>query len=80
MKKHPEQKPGEVFWMNAPGGNVDISRWESAREGNTSYLTKNGTKAPEKANMRPIFVKRAELEAAGVRITKDMVKPLPEGA
>ena len=71
-KNHPEARPDEVFITNAsddvwdftddPRSSWEVIGWKSKRRGTTAY-DMSGRVIPE---MFPVFVRRDELENAGV--------------
>lgn len=63
---HPEADPNEVHIGNVYGADFQMVGWKTKRlgiraMGSDGEVLKGG-------NMKPVFVKRAELEAAGVEI------------
>jgi hypothetical protein len=64
---HPEILPGEVLIGNMFRSDFKFVGWKTKRRGVTAYLT-NGKPIPKTQGFCPVFVTRAEIEAAGVAI------------
>lgn len=67
---HPEAKEGEVWIGNAFRSDFQFVGWHTRRCGDVAYFA-NGTPIPKASSFCPVFVQRAELEAAGVEIPND---------
>ena len=66
--KHPEQKNDELFLSNWRFGirflpSINEIEWKTKRIGKIAYDCK-GQRLPENYNLKPIFVKKAEVEEA----------------
>lgn len=64
---HPEAKEDEVWIGNMFRSDFSRVGWNTRRLGETAYLT-NGKQIPKSQGFGPVFVKRSEIEAAGVDI------------
>lgn len=60
-KKHPELKKGEVFLSN---GKYSELKWKTKRQGVVAFDAYGNSIR----GIQPVFVQKAELEAAGVQI------------
>lgn len=64
---HPEATATEVLIGNMWRSDFPKVGWKTKRLGKTAYLT-NGKPIPKSQAFAPVFVQRAEIEAAGVPI------------
>lgn len=69
---HPEAHDGEVWIGNMRRGDFRAVGWTNKRFGKTAYFT-DGTPFPKSQGFGPVFVERAEIEAAGVAIPESGV-------
>lgn len=65
--QHPEATAGEVFMGNLYAADFPAVGWSTKRMGKIPRDTLLG-KPLKGGNMRPVFIQRAEVEAAGVEI------------
>lgn len=61
---HPEAADDEVWIGNMFRSDFAMVGWTTKRLGKTAYLA-NGKPIPKTQGFGPVFVKRAEIEAAG---------------
>lgn len=64
---HPEQQPGEIFAGNVWTCDFTAVGWKTKRLGRLAYHA-DGRRMP---NVRPFFVGRAEIDAAGVSVPRN---------
>jgi hypothetical protein len=68
VRNHPELREGEVLLGNFDSsGYQDISRWKTKRKGVTPYdIDGKQVYVDPDSELFPVFVKRQELEKAGI--------------
>ena len=78
--RHPELEAGEVLLGHFEEHNFPNVPWRTKRRGKVAYDPSTGKPAEDRYDIGsfPVFVQRAELEAAGVTVEGSFTVNLPD--